>query len=324
MARFNIYLFPIFVLVLCFSSVFAQNRPEIMDINRSPIVVQPVQAILWEVRKPEIKRPSYIYAVLHIVPADNFFIPEGINSYIEKTEKLVMEVDPSESDPDYLYRGSVPFDSTLDRVLDRKTFERLEIFIADTLSPSSQHKLYNRYSPNALSRQIIADYCLGYRENEDPVDYETYLAKAISLPLKTLNTGWTRATWQEDEFSIREQTQNLLYTLEAKDSLCGLYNEYMMAYRRQDIDALSMLAQEVPDVGWNAHDFVEARNREWVKTLEWQMKIESMFIVVHAVQLPGEFGLLHLLRKAGYEVNPVEMRIPPYKNDPKRYANPKK
>lgn len=326
MARFTTKLVRIVFLVL-FSPMLtstAQNRPEIIDLQSRPVTVQATQSILWEITKPGLEKPSYVYAILHLVPADNFFIPAEINHYIQFSDKLVMEVDPAEYDPDYLYRGAVPFDSTLDLIFDKKTFEKLENFVMDTLSPASQGKLFNRYSPNALARQIITDYCLGYLEKEEPIDYESYLAKAISLPLKTLNTGWTRATWQEDEFSIREQAVNLLFTIKEKDSLCVLYDEYLMAYRRQDLDALSMLAQEVPDLGWNAHDFVEARNRDWIKSLDWQLKRESLFIVVHAVQLPGEFGLLHLLRKAGYEVNPILLRIPPYKNDPQRYANPKK
>lgn len=325
MAHFIRQFARIIFLVLLFQSLTlnAQNHPEIRDLQSYPVQVQATQSILWEITKSSLEKPSYIYAILHLVPADNFFIPAEINQYITYTDKLVMEVDPAEYDADYLYRGSVPFDSTLDLIFDKKTFEKLESFVMDTLSPASQGKLFNRYSPNALARQIITDYCLGYLEKEEPLDYESYLSKAISLPLKTLNTGWTRASWQQDEFSIREQAENLLFTIREKDSLCVLYDEYLMAYRRQDLDALSMLAQEVPDLGWNAHDFVEARNREWIKSLDWQLTRESLFVVVHAVQLPGEFGLLHLLRKAGYTVSPIGLQIPAYKNDPKRYANPK-
>ncbi|MEZ4825645.1 MAG: TraB/GumN family protein [Bacteroidia bacterium] len=328
MARITTNFARFFTLVLfafiAFLSAHSQNQTAIHDLQHPWVKVQPTQSILWQISRPGDSHVSYIYAILHLVPQDNFFIPEGINPLIRKSDKLVMEVDPREYDPDYLYRGAVPFDSTLDLIFDKKTFARVEAFVEDTLSPASAKKLLNRYSPNALARQVVADYCLGFREGEYPVDYESYLTGAISLPLKTLNTGWTRASWLQDEFSIREQADNLLYVIREKDSLCHLYDEYLMAYRRQDLDALSMLAQEVPDLGWNAHDFVEARNRDWIKSLEWQLEKDNLFMVIHAVQLPGEFGLLHLLRKAGFEVNPVELYIPPYKNDPKRYATPRR
>lgn len=305
------------------SSIIAQNSLGLRDLNQHPVQVQPTQSLIWEVKRPGSEKVSYIYAILHIMPADNFFIPQGLQHIVDRTDKMVMEMNPSEADPDYLHRGSVPFDSTMDLILDRRIYAGLEAFIRDTLSSESLRKLEDRYSPRALGRQILFDYCMGYLEREEPVFVEKYLYNAIDKPLKTLNTGWTRTTWQEEEFSIREQSEELLYLIDQKDEACKVLDEYLMAYRRQDLDALWLLSQEVPDIGWNVHNFVEVRNQEWIKTLDWQMNYERLFIVVHAVQLPGEYGLLHMLRKEGYEVNPVYQQIPKYKNDPQRYAYPK-
>ena len=320
------YLLSLLVILLC-SNTFAQ-QPNIQSslhpprLPESPIFVQPSQSILWKISKDGESHSSYIYAIPPKVPRDFFFVPDGLPNLIQNSDKLIMEVNPNEVSLDYLHRGDVPIHSTLDVILPRKKYQEIESFIEDRLSDKSAEKLKNRYSPKDLSRQMLSDYCLGYQENNKPVDYEDFIYRVADKPLKTLNTGWTRAAWQEN-FSIKEQTHDLIRSYENRDSLCSVYKEYLMAYRRQDLDALWLLAKEIPEFGGNHNQLIEVRNREWLESLSWQLQFEDYFIVVNAVQLPGEFGLLHLLRKAGYEVTPIEKNIPKYKHDPERYAFPK-
>ena len=47
------------------------------------------------------------------------------------------------------------------------------------------------------------------------------------------------------------------------------------------------------------------RNRNWVKKLETLLPMEKLVIAVGAGHLPGDKGLINLLRKAGYKVEPV-------------------
>ncbi len=48
------------------------------------------------------------------------------------------------------------------------------------------------------------------------------------------------------------------------------------------------------------------RNRNWVNKMETLMPEKSVVIAVGAGHLPGEFGVIKLLRKAGYKVEPVK------------------
>ena len=319
------FYFTLFIVVLHLSSNAQNTNLQSLHPPRlpeDPIFVQPTQSILWEITKEGEPGISYIYAIPPKVPNDFFFVPSGLPELVKNTDQLVMEVDPTQQDMDYLHRGAVPIDSTLDRILRRKTFSELETFIDERLSPEAMDKLQNRYSPKDLSQQMLTDYCLGFREDAKPVDYEVYLYDVINKPLKTLNTGWARSSVNED-ISIKDQTKDLLTIYENRDSLCAVYKEYLMAYRRQDLDALWLLSKEIPELGDNHTNMIEARNKEWLQSLAWKLQFEKYFIVVNAVQLPGEYGLLHLLRKTGYNVTPIQKNIPKYKNDPQRYAFPK-
>jgi uncharacterized protein YbaP (TraB family) len=47
------------------------------------------------------------------------------------------------------------------------------------------------------------------------------------------------------------------------------------------------------------------RNRNWIPVMQKAMARESIFFAVGAGHLSGPEGLLSLLRKSGYEVNPL-------------------
>ena len=49
-------------------------------------------------------------------------------------------------------------------------------------------------------------------------------------------------------------------------------------------------------------EMLDIRNKEWVTQLPELMKLNSCFIAVGALHLPGENGLIQLLRRAGYKV----------------------
>ncbi|MEM7370702.1 MAG: TraB/GumN family protein [Bacteroidota bacterium] len=273
------------------------------------IRVQPVNCLVWEIDRADLKRPSYIYAILHKVSKKDFFLPKDLSSILRQCDKLVMEVDPLTYNMDHQHRGTMPIDSTLDVLLDKRKYQWLRSYVKDSLSDLAYYQLSSRYAPVLLARQAISDYCLDYRPGKEAISYETYLALNAGIPLRVLGTEWTRTAWL-DTYNFQEQTDYLLSTIENRSALCEIYMAIVRAYRRQNLDQIWLLAKDSPDVGDNTGKFLEARNFGWMEKLSWQLKKESLFIAVNAVQLPGEFGLIHLLRKKGFEVRPMNLEIP--------------
>ncbi|MEM7655847.1 MAG: TraB/GumN family protein [Bacteroidota bacterium] len=299
------------VIALPFSTAVAQTAPELdlIDLQAEEVAVVPTNSLIWEVRTPGQDQVSYIYGILFKMPAAEFFLPTGIDRLIEQTDKLVMEVDPLAHNLDHIHRGTIPLDSTLEELLPKKTFQQLNRYVKDSLSELATYKMQTRYAPLLLARQFICDYCLGFGKDQTPISYETYLAKKIKKPLKLLHTGWARTAWL-DSYNFAEQTEVLMTSVDDRAIQCEVYRAMMRAYRRQNLDQMWLLSKDAPDMGDNGSRFIEARNQSWVESLVWSLKVENLFIAVNAVQLPGEYGLLHLLRKAGFQVNPVYLPIP--------------
>lgn len=281
----------------------------ILDMEAEEIRVQPVNALVWEIDRPDLQRPSYLFAILHKVAKKDFFLPDGIEPIFKQCDKLVMEVDPLNYSMDHQHRGTMPIDSTLEVLLDKRKYQWLRSYVKDSLSDLAYYQLRSRYAPVLLARQVISDYCLDYRPGKEAMSYETYLALNSGLPMRVLGTEWTRTAWL-DALNFEEQASYLMTTIENRAELCEVYLAMVRAYRRQNLDQIWLLAKDSPDVGDNTGKFLEARNQGWMEKLSWQMKNESLFIAVNAVQLPGEYGLIHLLRKNGFIVQSVELEIP--------------
>jgi uncharacterized protein YbaP (TraB family) len=82
------------------------------------------------------------------------------------------------------------------------------------------------------------------------------------------------------------------------------------AYKKQDLKKLEDLMVET-DAGMAGFTDVLLyhRNQNWVKKLKSLMPDRSLMIAVGAGHLPGEKGVINLLRKEGYTVTPVENKL---------------
>jgi uncharacterized protein YbaP (TraB family) len=78
-------------------------------------------------------------------------------------------------------------------------------------------------------------------------------------------------------------------------------------YNRQDLDGIDELSKK-EDGGMSGYMdlLLYARNRKWAKNLDSLLGKRSLLIAVGAAHLPGSGGVIELLRKAGYTVEPVK------------------
>jgi len=85
------------------------------------------------------------------------------------------------------------------------------------------------------------------------------------------------------------------------------FQEMSEAYRSQNLDTLEAITKR-EDMGIaNFTDLLlYKRNANWTEKLQGLMKDQSLVIAVGAGHLPGEKGVISLLRKAGYKVEPIK------------------
>jgi len=79
------------------------------------------------------------------------------------------------------------------------------------------------------------------------------------------------------------------------------------AYNEQDLKKLEDLMIK-GDIGINNYTdlLLYRRNSNWVTKLKTLLPGKSLVVAVGAGHLPGEKGVINLLRKAGYTLTPVD------------------
>jgi len=104
--------------------------------------------------------------------------------------------------------------------------------------------------------------------------------------------------------SLEEQADALLEMIGHGDSK-GLLQQLTDAYKSQNLDTLWAIFQEQM-TGYEYDAIVKVRNLNWEKQMKEILPKQTTLFVVGAGHLPGEYGMINLLREAGYKVKPVK------------------
>lgn len=115
-----------------------------------------------------------------------------------------------------------------------------------------------------------------------------------------------------DELSAKEQTLYLQETLDQLDEIPVVLEQMVQLYLKRDLAGLKTLSERpIGDTGsqFFARRFMKIllddRNKRFVERMQGRLHEGRAFIAVGALHLPGEHGVLRLLERAGYVVEPV-------------------
>ena len=109
-----------------------------------------------------------------------------------------------------------------------------------------------------------------------------------------------------DSIPYDVQAKELLKSIDSLATYRRYFDTMVTVYKQQRLDELAKQMND-PEFGMAEQQDVllDRRNKNWVDQLKLLMKEKSLFVGVGAGHLPGEQGLIQLLRKAGYTVEPV-------------------
>ena len=141
------------------------------------------------------------------------------------------------------------------------------------------------------------------------VMYEGKKSVAEQIVYSALETIEEQMDVLFNHFSAEDQAAILLEFVVMKERGQQITRDIVDRYLEQNIAALDDIAQqtskEMP--AWGSMDYINAdRNKRWIEKLPEILKSGNRFIAVGALHLPGEQGLIQLLRKKGYTVKPIK------------------
>lgn len=270
--------------------------------------------LLWKVTGGGAQSPSWLFGTHHVAPSTFIDSVAGLNEAINRAEQLYVEIENDSLADDAAQeritrRCIAPADSTIDKLLNSEEYDIVDKVLSDYMGVPGALSMLNTLKPVALSVELQAMESAKYfPESEDAQIDAAVQVRAISLgkPVYSLET----VDGQLDllfNVPLKEQAEDLVEVCRV-DSLFFDYNRQLAeAYQAQNLDYLWELMND-DELGSNDEQterLIYSRNRVWAARLFSEMRRRSTLVCVGAGHLPGEQGLISLLRELGFTVEPV-------------------
>lgn len=289
------------------------------------LVVAGAQAqLLWKVSGKDLAKPSYIVGTYHLAPASFADSIPGLADALASAEQVYGELDMSElQDMSKVMKMQqalmMPEGKTFTSLFTAEQLARINAFMKELMGVDMSNPMVSaqmeKVKPLALSTQFEALMCMKMRPGFDPQNlFDGYFQKKAAEQGKTVG-GLETIEFQVDVLygrkSLERQAEELLCLIDHKD-----FNEQNLrllldAFFAQDLEGISKAANakfgnNCDSTPEEENALIYDRNAAWAKALPAIMSGKSTFLAVGAAHLPGERGLLRLLKDAGYEVTPVK------------------
>ncbi len=301
MKTFTKFLLPLFALSIITANADAQA-------NKKPLE----KSLLWEVSGNGLTKASYLYGTIHMICKDDASLGDSLIAAIQRSDRVYFEVDMDNlmemlsALKDFKMRN----DTTLADLLSKEDYEKVKEFMGrkSGILPFSQLETYKPM----LASSLLMESGIGCDES---VAMEQLILEEAKKNKKRVD-GLETMSYQAsifDSIPYKLQAEQLLKYVNdsgSKSEADKQFEEMIEAYKAQDIEKLGEFVQEDDGGLGNYEDIlIYNRNRNWVEKLKKIMPEKSLTVAVGAGHLAGEKGLIKLLRKAGYTVNPVKYKM---------------
>ncbi len=260
-------------------------------------------ALLWQVSGNNIKQPSFLFGTIHMLCPEDFNISDSIRNTLNRTQKLYLEIDMDDASImiktvqlSMLKQGSIK------ELMSAESYTRLERFMKDTLGMPMM--MLNRMKPFTLLSLLYTKIL----PCQKPESYEQRLLEmAKNRKMEVL--GLEKL---EDQFAVFDQipdTAEVNMIMEMIDNYETQRTEFakmVLLYINKDLNGLATMINGSPEMAGFEDLLLINRNRNWIPIMGKAMAAQPVFFAVGAGHLPGENGVIELLRKSGYKVTPVE------------------
>lgn len=268
--------------------------------------------LLFKVSGNGLQKPSYLFGTIHMLCKDDAFLGDKLTEAIRQSDKVYLELDM-----DNLFemmgamsKMKMKNDTTLADLLTDDEYKKTKAYFEDknAILPFSVLETYKPLMASALVMEANTA-C------DESVAMEQLIMEEAKKNHKSLEGLETMAYQISifDSIPYKVQAQELYKSISSdKNEAEGdkEFKEMMKAYKEQDLDKLGeMITQSEGGMMQYQDLLLNNRNRNWVEKLKKIMADNGVVVAVGAGHLPGDKGVISLLRKAGYTVTPVENKL---------------
>ena len=271
--------------------------------------------LLYRIEKAGQPPVSYIFGTHHLAPVAMLDSIRGLSAALEETSAVVGEVDMTGNQTALALQMqpfmTAPADSTLSKIYSPKTMSDLnDKFKALDLMPGVDLYALQNMKPmviaNLVTLALFSKSIPGYNPGEQLDKFFQERAASIDEPVIALETPAQQAELVFGYMPISIQAKSLKELIEDPQETIKNVEELNEAYFKRDLVKLEEMSLKDDESADFMRLLVDNRNISWVRQLKEIFATTPAFVAVGALHLPGENGLLNLLRREGYIVTAVD------------------
>ncbi len=262
-------------------------------------------SLFWEISGNGLTKPSYLFGTMHVSSKMVFHLSDSFYHAIRNCDAVALELNP-ETWQGQMFRM-------------QKAQVNFAKFAAGSPSDylNEQSFLLNKYEDNlkkALSEEPTAVNSLLYRTYQPQADFEenTYLDLYIYQTGRKMGkvaagvedyVETERLMMEAYEDMAKEKIRKTIDT--DGESMYTIQRKLQDAYRKGDLDLMDSLDKITATSPAFNEKFLYKRNEIQANSIDTILHTKSLFVGVGAAHLPGERGVIELLRKKGYKLRPI-------------------
>lgn len=269
---------------------------------------QSYPSLLWEITGNGLTQPSYLFGTMHVSNKLAFHLSDSFYNAIASCSTVSLELDPKQWQPEMF------------RVQQSQMAMQLYSRPVNDFMRESSFRFNSNYEDNikmALREEPYIINGLLYRTGEGQSDFQenTYLDLYVYQTARKLGKKATgvenylvsekiQLEAQEDMIKDRARNNRMNFNFENPYEIQRKIQE---AYRRGDLGQLDSLSQLTGNSEAFNEKFLYGRNDIQANAIDSIIRKESLFVAVGAAHLPGQRGIIEILRRKGYTLRPVNM-----------------
>ncbi len=259
-------------------------------------------SLLWKISGNGLQEESYLFGTIHIICKSKFKMDDRIENAFKNTDKLALEINMA--DPDLM--------SEMQQLSMNPGMKNIQDEFSEEDAASIDDFLKDNYGVGLAQLGILKPFVLSsmIMVKKLPCDeqssYEIFFMERAKEQEKEI-AGLETVAFQMgifDQIPQKSLIDELAKMINEPDGM-EEFDDMVAAYQNEDINALYTLITKNEMFSEYGDILLKERNENWIPVIETIIREESTFIAVGAGHLGSESGVIELLRKAGYTIEPV-------------------
>ena len=312
-----IHLFPVFLIAFLFSC-----SPKVVPVETTTAVETPKEsdqksyaptpdenALLWRISGKGLGTPSYLFGTIHLIGKDDFFLTDSTRAAIDRAGLVTFEINMEDmmdigAQMGLLMKAFMEDGKTLKDLLSDEDYELVKNHFDELGLPLF---MLERIKPMFLTVMAGGDMTPDAMQSGEMVSYEMKIMDMAKADKKKMG-GLETMEYQMsvfDSIPYEAQAEMLVESIKSADAGDAEFAKMIEMYKKQDIVSMVDMMGEDEGIGEYEDVLLNTRNKNWIPVMGEMMLAQPTFFAVGAGHLGGEVGVVALLRREGYLVEPV-------------------